>query len=469
MKKATYLPFLPTPLACSLAVLTFVFLPAKLQGEHWPQWRGPNANGVVSGSNPPATWSETENIKWKVAIPGKGHASPVIWGNQIFIQTAIAEEADDTANDRELNAAPSRRGQDGPPPGDPGRRGPRGRGRFGGGPQVSNPVEFKLICLDRISGAVIWEKTCRKEIPHEGHHQTNTYSSGSPVTDGQHVYAYFGSRGLYCLDMAGNLVWEKDFGDMRTRNGFGEGSSPVLAGDKLIVLWDTEEESFIAALEKTSGDVIWKTSRDEPTGWTTPYIADYQGEQQVVVNGSNAVRSYDVKTGDLIWECAGQTVNAIPTVVSDETTIYAMSGYRGNTAVAIKLGGKGDLTDSEYVRWKVDRGTPYVPSPLLIDGFLLFCQRNNAILTCVNAETGEPYYTQERVEGISGVYASPVAAGGRIYIPGQEGTTLVLDQSSELKVVAVNKLNDPIDASIAVVKDDLFIRTHTHLYCISAD
>jgi outer membrane protein assembly factor BamB len=289
------------------------------------------------------------------------------------------------------------------------------------------------------------------------------------VTDGEHVIAFFGSQGLYCYSLDGEAVWDKDLGDMKTRNGFGEGASPALHDDIIVVLWDTEEESYVVAIDKLTGKQLWKQDRDERTGWTTPYVQPFGNGTQVIINGTTAVRSYDLKTGELLWQCSGQTVNAIPSIVSDGKAVYATSGYHGNAAMAIRLGARGDLTDSDAVLWTLNRGTPYVPSPLLVDGLLVFCQRNDAILTCVDAATGQVYYSQERLEGVSGVYASPVGVQDRIYLPGQNGATAVLAKSKELKVLAINQLDEPINASPVVVGDELLLRGRNHLYCIASE
>ena len=253
-------------------------------------------------------------------------------------------------------------------------------------------------------------------IPHEGHHPTNSYSSGSAVTDGQHVVSFFGSRGLFVYDMEGNLTWKKDLGDMSTRNGFGEGASPVLHGQTLVVPWDTEQESYLVAFDKRDGSELWRQNRDERTGWSTPYIVQHDGTIEVVVNASNKVRSYNLADGSLLWECAGQTVNAIPSVVADDRHLYAVSGYRGNAAMAIQLGKRGDLSGSDAITWTLSRGTPYVPSPLLMNGRLWFTQGNDAVITCVEAQTGKVHYTQKRLDGPSGFYASPVGVDGKVYL-----------------------------------------------------
>jgi outer membrane protein assembly factor BamB len=423
---------------------------------NWPQWRGPAGNGLVSEGNPPLEWSEKKNIKWKVQIPGSGHATPAIWENKIFILTAVPT---DTAPPNAGTPAPQ------PAPAESGGR-RRGRGPGGAGGRPTQAYAFTVLCLDRTTGKVLWERVARRDVPHQTIQTSNSYCSGSPVTDGERVYACFGSYGLYCYDLDGQPVWDKDLGKVSVT--FGEGSSPALSGDVLVVLQDNNGASYLYAFDKKTGRELWKKTRDEGSGWTTPYFVRHGGHTQVMVNGSNAIRAYDLATGELLWQCSGLGSNPIPMVVSDESTIYAMSGHRNGAALAIALGNSGDLTGTAAVRWKTDRGTPYVPSPLLYDGLLFFCQRNSAILTCLDAATGEPYYSEERLEGVSGVYASPVGINNRIYWPGQNGLTLVLEKSKDLKILARNKLDDGFDASPAVVGNELFLRGRSHLYCIAS-
>ncbi len=496
------------------SILALTGSSANVHEHNWPQWRGPLGNGIAPRANPPTEWSENKNIKWKTPVPGEGHATPAVWEDKVFVLTAVPigepapstepavrgrppgqppagergqggrppgqgfdreemmrrfdRNGDGLLDDAERAALREQRGQrPGGPPGGP--RGRRGPGGFGGDSAPTQEFEFVTLCLDRATGEFVWRKVGRKEKPHAGRQRTNTHASGSPLTDGHHVYSFFGSNGLYCYDLEGNLVWDEDLGDMRTRNGFGEGASPALYNDILLVLWDTEEDSFLYALDKKTGRQRWKKERDEPTGWTTPYVLTHKGKPQVVINGATAVRSYDPNTGALLWTCSGQTVNAIPTIVADATTAYAMSGYRGSAALAIELGHSGDLTNSDAIRWEISRGTPYVPSPLLYGDNLFFVQRNDGILTCVDATTGAPHYSQQRVEGLAGLYASPVGADNRVYFASQNGATVVIENSTELKVLATNQLDDPIDASPALAGDQLFLRTHTHLYCIAED
>jgi len=404
----------------------------------WPQWRGPLATGVAPLADPPLTWSESSNIKWKTPIPGEGDATPIVWENRIFILSAIATGKHHTG--------------------------------FGAGNAPDEIFQWVVICLDRASGKALWQKTAREEVPHEGHQENNTFASASPVTDGKLVLAYFGSRGLHCYDLDGNLKWEKDFGKMKTRMGFGEGASAALNGDTVVVNWDTEGDDFIAALDKQTGKELWRTPRDEATGWSTPLILEFNGQKQVIVNATKKVRSYDLATGKEIWSCSGQTANAIPSPVAADGIVYLTSGFRGSALQAIRLGRTGDLTGTDAIIWSHDKGTPYVPSPLLADNFLYVLQGNDAILSCFNAKTGESYFDRQRLEAIHSVYASPVSAKDRVYVLSREGTCVVLKKGPKAEVLAVNKLDDTAghtDASMALVDKEAFIRTPHNLYCIA--
>jgi outer membrane protein assembly factor BamB len=423
--------------------------------QNWPQWRGPLGTGVAPHANPPTTWTETNNVKWKTKVPGYGTSTPIIWGDQVFIQTAISSAKPEP---KSLPAAGEQ---------EPGER----RGRRGGGGMRSqtptDPHQFTLLSIDRNSGKIVWQKALRTEVPHEGHHPDHGFASASPVTDGEHVFSYFGSRGLYGLDMNGNVLWQKDLGKMQTRNSFGEGSSPALAGHVLVVNWDHEGADFVAAFDKVSGKELWRQPRDEPSGWSTPLIVKHDNRLQVVINNTTKIRSYDLVTGKLIWECGGMTANAIPSPVAGHGMVYVMSGFRGSLALAIKLGSTGDITGTDAIAWKHEKSTPYVPSPLLYDDLLYFFAGNNATLSCLDAKTGKPHYEAERLSGLFGMYASPLGAGGRVYILGRDGGAVVLNKSEKLEVIGTNKLADKFDASPVAVGNDLFLRGHEYLYCIS--
>lgn len=428
---------------------------------NWPSWRGPLANGVAPDAHPPTRWSESDNVQWKVSIPGRGTSTPVIWGDQVFILTAIPTGAEAPAETPGTGAAPPE-GSDRP------RRG--GRGGGGGGGMVDQPTraqQFTVISFDRKTGKQRWMHSPRTQMPHEGHHKDHGFASASPVTDGQHLIVSFGSFGLYGYDLKGRLLWEKDLGDMRTRNSFGEGSSPALDGDTVVVLWDHEGDDFIVALDKRTGRELWRQQRDEPTGWCTPLIVSHGGRKQVIVNGTHKVRSYDLKDGKLLWECAGQTVNAIPSAVSTADRVFLMSGYRGNALQAIRLDRSGDLTGTDGIVWSHAKSTPYVPSPLLVGNTLYFLSNNSAMLSAFDAGSGKARFEAERLEGINGVYASPVAADGRVYVVGRDGNTAVLRQGDALEVLAKNRLDDGFDASPAIVGKQLFLRGRQNLYCIA--
>ena len=500
---------------CSLGLLLLV-PPALSAAANWPNWRGPTQNGVIPNAQPPIEWSEDKNVKWKTPIAGSGLATPIVWGNRIFVLTAVPQDQAPQA------VASQERPQRGNRPGGPGGGGPGGGGfnreaimkefdkngdgelsqeeraamreRFGGGqrggpgggagerprrgggggggrpgPGPQSQHAFKIIALDRSTGDVLWSQTARSETPHEGHHPTHGFASGSPVTDGERLWVSFGSRGIFCFDLDGKQLWDVDLGDLRTRNGFGEGASPALAGDLLLVLWDQEDQSYLVALDKSTGEEAWRVERDEPTSWTTPLVVEYEGRHQAIIPGANRTRSYDAATGELIWEAGGLTANIIPTPVVDDTHVYVMSGYRGRSVQAIRLDSKGDVTDTEAISWSAPHSAPYVASPVLSNNRLYMNKSNDAYFTCFDARTGEVLYQDESLEGIRGIYASPLAANGHLYVLGKEGTSVVLKDSDKFEIVATNTLDDPIDASPVIIGNELFIRSHTHLYCISND
>ncbi len=415
--------------------------------KYWHQWRGPFMTGVSPDGNPPLEWSETKNIKWKIAIPGKGHASPVIWGDQIFILTAV--ETDKDAQPVE-GSGPSQKGY----PGMPVNR-------------TTKIHKFVIFAINRHDGKILWQRTVKEEAPQEGTHEMGSWASHSPVTDGKHVYAYFGSRGLFCFDMQGNFKWERDFGQLNKRMDFGEGSSPALYEDRIIVNWDHEGQSFIIALDKNTGKDIWKINRDEGTSWATPLVVENNGKFQVITSATKLVRSYDFTTGELIWECSGMTQNAIPSPLAADGMVYVMSGFRGKALLAIDLSkAKGNIVNSDAVVWKHDKDTPYAPSGLLFDGKLYFLRSNNGILSCFDARTGQEYYSGQRLEGMGNVFASPVGAQDRVYVVGQKGTMYVIKHGPAFEILAKNTLDDNFSASPAIVGSTLYLRGYKNLYCV---
>ncbi len=435
--------------------------------DNWPSWRGPNSNGVATKGNPPSTWSESQNIKWKAALPGHGTSTPVIWEDKILFQTAVPTQEEPAPP----AAPPQDRAQPGGPQPGGQREGGAREGRSGRGGMRSQPptfpYKFNVVCVDRKSGKLLWEKTAREEIPHEGRHPTGSYASSSPVTDGKLVWVSFGSRGLYCYDLDGNEKWNRDLGKMQMKNSFGEGSSPALAGDAIVVLMDHEAGSKILAFNKDTGAPLWEKAREEATAWTSPLPVAVNGALQIVTAATNRIRSYDAKTGDIVWECAGLTANTIPTPVSGFGRVYCASGFRGYSLKAIDLSHTGDVTGTPAIAWEVTQGTPYIASPLLYDDRIYLTADRGAMLSCYDAKSGKPMYTAQAIEGLGQIYASPAGAGDKIYIADREGKVAVLKKSDTFELLATNVLDDGFDASPIFAGNELYLKGRKNLYCIA--
>ena len=428
---------------CLMCAVSWAKEPETEHDRFWPQWRGPLATGEAPHGNLPVHWDEETNIRWKVPLPGLGHATPVIWGDRVFVLTAV------------------------PAGGSGSNRGVR-KGRFSGTFSTRNSFRYEILAFSRIDGSLLWRRTARVEAPHEGRHEDGSWISCSPVTDGEHVIAFFGSHGLYCYDMEGTLQWEKDFGDMHIRYQYGESSSPALSGDRLIVPWDHEGTSFIAALDKRTGREIWRVNRHDGTSWATPLITEHKGKKQVIVVAIRRVCSYDLESGAMLWETRDMTAGPIPSPVAGEGIVYVTGGYLESILQAISLDkAQGNAAASNAIVWELNRDTPYVPTPLLYGGALYLLKDYQNILSCFDARTGKPYYVRQRLTGIKGVYASPVAAQGRVYIAGRNGVITVIKHGPRFEVLAQNKLNDRFDASPAIVGQELYLRGHDYLYCIA--
>ena len=406
---------------------------AHAQPAQWPALRGPNLNGLVDAGDPPIQWSEDKNIRWKTAIPGTGHASPILWGDHLYVQTAVEVEE--------------------------------------GGLFADASHQYRLLAVHRDSGKIIWRRVLHQAPPVEdSHHRTASYASNTGITDGEHLYAYFGSQGLYCLDFDGAVVWEKDLGDMITRNSFGEGSSPAIRGEVIVVNWDHEGASFIVALDKRTGGELWRRSRDEPTSWSPPLIVDVAGKAQVIVSASNKTRGYDLATGATVWECAGLGTNVIPTPLYREGVVYVASGHRSPAMQAIRIeGAAGDLTGTDAVLWSIAENTPYVASPLLYGDRIYMTKNRNAILSCYDPDTGDMRFGPQRLEGMGSIYSPLVGIKNRIYISDLDGSTLVIGHSGQFEPLVTNVLDEGTAASLIVAGDAIYLRGHQHLYCIAAD
>ena len=432
----------------SSAVLGVLLLVAPLPqaqedpaAQFWAQWRGPLHTGVSPTANPPLEWNETENIRWKVKIPGRGFASPIVWDDRIFVTTAVP-----------IGVA----GDD--------QHGPRG------GETSRGVHQFRVMAIDRDTGRTLWERVAHEQEPHEaGHPANSTWASSSPLTDGERVYAYFESFGLYAYDLEGTPIWERDFGDKRMRNEFGEGSTPALFGDTLVIVWDhLNGDSSIMAVDARTGEERWRVPRDEIDTWATPLILDVEGRPQVIVPAMDRVRSYDLEDGSVVWESDGLTMNAIPSPVYDNGLVFLMSGFRGNELKAVRVAdAHGNIDGTDAIVWTLDRDTPYVPSPVISDGILYFLKTNSGVLSAFDAETGVPLYQNQRLPGLSNVFSSPVAAQGRVYFTGRDGTTVVIRSAATFEVLATSTLDDGFDASPALVDDDIYLRGYQYLYAIS--
>ena len=412
---------------CLALVSLLAALPAA--ADDWSHWRGPTGNGVAPTARPPLEFGPGRNERWRAEIPGRGSSSPVVHGERVFVTTAV----------------------------------PAGNGAEGS-------FDFRVLCLDRATGRERWSRTVVTARPHEGTHQTNGFASASPCTDGERVYAHFGSRGLFCLSIDGEPLWDRDFGEMTIRNGFGEGSSPTLHGDVILVPWDHEGPSALFCLDARTGKTVWEVPRDEPTGWCTPLVtADRGGRKQVIMNGQNAARGYDLGTGRELWRCAGQTQRPCASAVAADGTAWVGSGFRGAFLAAFDLSGTGDLEGGKAVRWTHPRNTPDVASPLLSQGRLYFYKEKSGLLTCLEAATGKPLWETARVEGVNATYASPIAAAGRVYLTDRHGAVVVIADAPALEILATNMVGEGVDATPAAAGDALFVRGERHLFCFSEE
>jgi outer membrane protein assembly factor BamB len=409
---------------------------------NWHQWRGPLATGMAPHANPPIHWDAKTNIMWKAVVPGTGDASPIVWGDRVFVLSAVdTGRAADSGLLEEPKLPSTYRATT---------------------PATSH--RFIVLCFDRQTGALRWQQTATEQIPHERHHLRGTHANASPTTDGRFVYASFGSRGVYCYDMDGHLQWKRDFGRMKT-GGNGEAASPVIHGDALILNWDHEGESFLAVLDARTGRTRWKTERHESTTWATPVVTEYGGRTQVVVNGTKHVQAYDLATGQVLWKCAGLTTSAVPSPVVGSDLVICMTGYQAGATHAIRLSASGDITGKDQLAWDFAQGS-YVPSPLLAGDRLYFNRHNAATLTVLDVRTGKALLDRQRLPQLTELYASPVGTADRIYFVDCHGTTVVIRRKDTLEVRAINRLDDWIEASPAIAGRQLFLRGQKFLYCL---
>jgi outer membrane protein assembly factor BamB len=431
----------------ALTTVALVASSANYDPAHWPQWRGPFFNGVAKGSAP-VEFSDTKNIKWKVEIPGRGFSTPVIWGDRIFLTTAAPTGKVTKPTPEEQARNPVRQY---------------------GGAGAWEEHKFIVMCLDKKTGKTLWKRVAKVATPHEGHHREyGSFATNSPATDGRYLYASFGSRGIYCYDFDGKLIWEKDLGvRMMIRAQVGEGATPTLHGNLLIHPFDYIGDSFVVALDKRNGKEVWRMNRDEINSWSTPLVADFKGKKQVVISATKKVRAYETETGKLIWECAGLASAAIPHPVQHNDTVLIMSGREDPKLMAIRLGRDGDLTGSDAILWTQTRGMSDTTSPVLHDN-KFYTLTDNGMVSCFNATTGEPYYQRRRLPQPDNFKASPIAAGDYLYLVSESGVVTVIKLGEKFEIVATNTLEDHMFvASPAVAEGEMFLRSKTHLFCVS--
>lgn len=422
-------------------------------GGHWPSFRGPRASGIAPGAKPPIAWNgETgDGIAWKTPMPGLGHSSPVIWGDRLFVTTAV------TGEDAELKVGLY---------GD-------GRPAADGGPQ-----SWRVFCLDKGSGEVLWQRTAHDGKPKIQRHPKSSHANPTPATDGERVVALFGSEGLFCYDMEGRLLWRKELGvlhsgSFRTRSAqWGFGSSPVLHDGRVIVQANVLDGSFLAVFDAADGREIWRRERQDHPSWSTPTVHTDGGKGQVLVNGYKHIGGYDLATGSELWRMRGGGDLPVPTPVVAHSLAFITNAHGQAPVYAVRLDARGDVslaagaTANEHVAWSVESNGAYMQTPL-VWGELLYVCRDNGVLSCFEAKTGKLHYRERLSSGV-GFTASPVAADGRIYFTSEIGDVHVVAAGAELEVLAVNPLGETAMATPAISGDVLYFRTRRHVMAIAA-
>lgn len=417
---------------------------------NWPQWRGPESKGISTEKNLPSEWGTTKNIKWKVPVEGRGHSSPIVWGNKVFITTAIE-------GDIIPNAKGPMRVED---------YGPVGIHPDGVGADRKHTL--KVVCYDRDTGKLLWSQTAYDGQVFDYRHRRNTYASGTPATDGKYVFAYFSSEGLYAYDYNGKLIWKADMPKIGTAS-VGSGTSPILYGDYVIVQCDDDlqkgKASFIAAYDKKTGKQVWRTARDINITWSVPIVIQTKTRAELIASANETIISYDPKTGKELWRTKGLESNAVPTPVTNGEMVVVVSGYPTKITKAIKLGGSGELKETE-LPWTYNKGSAYVPSPILYENYV-YLMTDRGILTCIDVNTGKVVYEGGRIPIPASFTASPVAFDGKILLTSEDGDTYIIKAGAKYEVMGTNSLDEPVYASPAIASGMIFIRGEKNLYCIS--
>jgi len=437
----------------SLALIAAISLGIATTGSsaagNWPQWRGPDGSGISTEKNLPAQWSTTRNIKWKTPIDGRGHSSPIVWDNKIFVTTAIEGEVVEGAK------APKHM------MGDKEFVHPDSIG-------ANKKHTFKVIALNRDTGKILWQAVAFEGTPYDDRHRKSSYAASTPATDGKLVYAFFGSEGIYAYDFNGKLAWKADLGKMGTV-GMGTGTSPILFENLVIVQCDEENgtASYIVALDKKTGKEVWKTPRKVQVSWSTPLLVKTAKRAELIASGTESIVSYDPATGKELWTHKGVESNAIPSPVANSEFVYLVAGFPAKIAMAIRLGSSGDLTGTPNVPWKYAKGTAYVPSPILY-GDYLYLTTDRGILTCIDAKTGEVKYEGGRIPIPATFTASPVAFDGKILMTSEDGDTFIVKAGPKHEIIGTNSVGEPVYASPAMADGRIYIRGEKNLYAIGS-
>ncbi len=435
-----------------LAAFTLILL-AGLHGaargqDDWPQFRGPAASGVGDPARLPDAWSATEHVAWKTNIPGRGWSSPIVRDGNVFVTTAVR---------------------------DGGELEPVKKGLYLGGDRPAPKESHRWIVygLDLGSGRIVWEREVHRGIPVHGHHLKNTLATETPVADGERVYAYFGNVGLFCFDLEGKPLWSKRWESVPTRHGWGTAASPVLHGERIYVVNDNDRQSFLVALDRKTGEQVWRIDRDEKSNWATPFVWENGQRTEIVTPGTGRVRSYGLD-GRLLWELGGMSVITVPTPVAAHGLLYVTSGYvmdRRKPLYAIRPGASGDVSlegdqdRNEYIAWCQKMAGPYNPSPIVY-GKYLYVLYDMGLFSCYDAVTGEAVYKHRISPGARAFTASPWACDGKIYCLSEDGDTFVIRAGPEYELLGKNRLGELTMATPAIVRDGLIIRTESHVFRI---
>jgi outer membrane protein assembly factor BamB len=425
-------------------------LPIAATGEHWAQWRGPDGLGISPSTAYPEQWSPTKHVAWKTPVPGRGHSSPIVWGDRVYLTTSI-----EGGKAPEGHTAPDHLTFDLKP----GYLHPDSVG-------VDRLYALKVLAFDAKRGTLLWERTVYDGPMYDNRHRKNTYASSTMAADGKAVYAFFESGGLHAFDVDGRLLWMKSFGGI-AKAGMGPGTSPILFENLIILQCDQEmgTGSFIVALDRSDGREVWRQSRTTRRSWATPLIVKTGDRSEMVTAGAEAVIAYDPRSGRELWRANGTESHPIPSAVAGHGLVFLSAGSQAKRALAIKLGGSGDLTNSPSIVWRYRKGTAYVPSPILV-GPYLYLMTDTGIVTCLDAVSGAMVYEGGRPPVPATFTASLVAYGDRLLATSEDGDTFTIRAGASHQIISTSSIGEPVYASLALAGGTIYIRGERNLYAI---